>query len=67
VTRFSVNAAKMARAHDGDDRTIPVLVDRHGRDNYAKPADRERAASMRRVAEATIAQREFYLMLGGAA
>lgn len=66
VTRFSVNAAKMARAHDGDDRTIPVLVDRHGRDNYAKSADRERATSMRRIAEATIAHREFYLALGGA-
>ena len=64
VTRFSVNAELMSRAHDGNDATIPTLEDAYGRDNYTPPELKAWATRMRSGAMQTIANREFCLTLG---
>ena len=56
VTRYSINAPKMARAADGDDLPILSLAERRGL---------EQATVALRGAKAAIAGREFYLTLGG--
>lgn len=64
VSRFAVNAPKMAKAHDGESRPLP----RPGRAREHLPAPlRQRIAEIEPRARHTIAERRFRLALGVAA